>query len=335
MPRPNYQSLIIVVAVGVFLHSLTFSEWITSAAKSDLHVEKTSISSADGHKTFNSVVNTTELQNITPGKYMYTCDSGCIDFSQPTPACIGGFRAPFGPKRPWKESDDYAPIGSAINLTGNTISILVSHDNINHAFHDDMFTGLAWLHHLKNQMTLSVNLNIIIHAESSPWAYEFLSLCNATYNWQARDFRLLTSPHKMTICSEGGKMFMNGYLRNINAYGLSVIELKQMRQEIRQMALQNGQVRHIHSNKDEFDIIKEHIVIYTRQDSQWRNLLEVQELIRLFDLDKYSISVVHSMPTSFYGQVELFANADCRSSYCPKWGVGAKCSLDVQRGMSR
>jgi hypothetical protein len=105
-------------------------------------------------------------------------------------------------------------------------------------------------------------------------------------------------------------MFMNGYLRNINAYGRSVIELKQMRQEIRRMALQNGQVRHIHSNKDEFDIIKEHIVIYTRQDSQWRNLLEVQELIRLFDLDKYSISVVHSMPTSFYGQVELFANAD-------------------------
>ena len=163
----QYHSLIIVVAVGVFLHSLPFSEWITSAAQSDLHMEKTSIiSSVDGQKTFNSVAHTTELQNITPGKYIYTCNSGCIDFSRPIPACIGGF---LGPKRPWKVSYDYAPIGSAINLTGNTISILVSHDNINHAFHDDMFTGLAWLHQLKNHIPALFKGVTKSHSLRRPW----------------------------------------------------------------------------------------------------------------------------------------------------------------------
>ena len=284
---------------------------IADATKS-AHDQNARMQSADD-QMITSVVHG-KVESIVAGKYIYTCNSGCINFSPHIPACIGGFNASYGPKRPWNEVfHDNASIGSAFNLTGNTMSIFVGHGNINHAFHDEMFSALAWLFYLRQKVNLSDTLNIIIHAEYSPWAYELLSLCNTTFNWGALSFRQLTSPQKnaMTICSNEGKMFMNGFLRNIKLYGLPIIELKQMRQEMRQAALENIQVPYNHIIKDELEIQrKEQIIIYTRQDSIYRNLVEVHELLGLFDLDKYSISVVHMMPTDFYAQVELLASAD-------------------------
>ena len=116
------------------------------------------------------------------------------------------------------------------------------------------------------------------------------------------------------VCSEEGNMFMNGYLRNIRKYGFSVMELKQIRQEMREAALEEVRVRHLPSNKDDMklniDRQQEQIIIYTRQDTNYRNLLEVEKIAALFDSKKCNISVVHSMPTDFYDQVELFASAD-------------------------
>lgn len=238
--------------------------------------------------------------------YIYTCNSGCIDFSKKIPACIGGYRN--SPSQgPWGEVLDISSIANAVNLTGNVMSLFVNNDNINHALHDDLWTGLAWLDMLRQEMVIADNMNVIIHADKSPWASEFLRLCNVTFNWRAQDFRTLSSPNNvtsLTVCAQGGVMFMNGFLRKISEFGIS--RLKSMQKELRQVALQNVN-GHINSKEDGR---KEHIVIYTRLDSDWRNLLQVEDLVRLFDSDKYNVSVVSSMPNDFYKQVKIFAEAD-------------------------
>ena len=51
-------------------------------------------------------------------RYIYTCNSGCIDFSKKIPACIGGYRK--SPSQgPWGEVLDTSSIANAVNLTGN------------------------------------------------------------------------------------------------------------------------------------------------------------------------------------------------------------------------
>ena len=334
-----------IFVVGLSLLSLLKGIHITSTFISDLDGQKTSAVLPLHHSdvNFNAIVHNappdtvrvhnvydriaaysatnTKTNTIVASKYIYTCHSGCIDFSPslPAPACIGGYNSNNGRRYPWDQvSFDNTSIVDTINITGDTLSIYIRHENINHAFHDEMFSALAWLYRLKKQMTLLDNLNIIIHANMHPWSSELLRLCNVTFHWLAHSVEQLISSQKENsstiVCSEEGSMFMNGYLRNIRKYGLSVIELKQMRQEMREAALEEVRVRHMLSNKDDPRLNihgqKEQIIIYTRQDTSYRNLLEVEKIAALFDSKKYNISVVHSIPMDFYDQVELFDSAD-------------------------
>lgn len=55
---------------------------------------------------------------------------------------------------------------------------------------------------------------------------------------------------------------------------------------------------------------KEWIVIYTREDTSTRNILDTQAIIDAFDTDRYNAHIQRYMPIHFYEQVAMFGMAD-------------------------
>ena len=80
---------------------------------------------------------------------------------------------------------------------------------------------------------------------------------------------------------------------------------------------------------------KERIVIYTRGDSQWRQLKHVEFITAFLDSERYEIHVQHIMPVSFVGQVELFNTAALliapNGGWAPNvlWMSDTACVLEI------
>jgi hypothetical protein len=202
------------------------------------------------------------------------------------PACIGEIipRNPKATFRQWDRRDILMmdPVNTT-TIPGNVLALASQNSNINHAFHDDFWSALS-AYRCRNIT--------VIYQVSSPWLEQLIHVAAKTYNWTI----FQTTADAVVCASE--TMYLNGHMRNLNYFDGDNVPA--VRMELRCMALK---IFGIDSLKPK----KKHVVIYTRMDSPYRQVKNVEALIQLFDKDKFEVMVQPKLPVSFWEQVELFA----------------------------
>lgn len=139
--------------------------------------------------------------------YIYDCPSKCVDFARL--ACVDGYAVIEGQKkRPWQDVQSAVTHeGAVFNITGNTLAIFTGHTNINHAFHDDLWSSIAWIEDGYPGSSGTDSMKVIF-LSTNPWALNFLRVCNQAFNWSE-----VQAQNATKTCSTGN-MYLNGFLRN-------------------------------------------------------------------------------------------------------------------------
>ncbi|KAL3930993.1 MAG: hypothetical protein SGBAC_011517 [Bacillariaceae sp.] len=240
------------------------------------------------------------IEPIAIPKFIIYCKSGCIDVSQH--ACIGGYKiGKLKFKRPWAETRQWnvsnLKASNIHKMPGDTLGIYTGQTNINHALHDDLWSGLVWAHQLKKDKR---EFSVVLHA-TNPWAEQFLSLFDRTFDLNAL---VLPSgePGNATICAES-HMYLNGFMRKI--FSITPSQVLEIRNDMRKAAVSNFPKGILDNQRR-----KKQVVIYTRKDSLWRQIEELEPILDLFDGETVNVSIVPSLPSKFYDQVQLFSSSD-------------------------
>ena len=246
------------------------------------------------------------------GPYLLQCPSGCVGFCKRCqPSCAG----PWGLSKkrwgPWMVDGQVnttalrSKTNSIDGVVRGTVGALYSgNSNINHAFHDEFYSILSWYRHYRN-------VTLVWWAQSE-WLTGLVQAAAQLYGW-----RLVRAPmlqrERQWICAkrEGGAelpthMDLNGADR---ALRYRHDEIPQLKEALRQHVLHSigtlAPRRPLYSQRETL-VPRERIVIYTRMDSPWRQLLEPESVAALFDA-RFDVEVVPSMPRGFAEQVRLFS----------------------------
>jgi Glycosyltransferase 61 len=234
----------------------------------------------------------------------------------------------------WVAVPDMREGVATYNVSGTVIVLNIRvPDNVNHAFHDDLWGVLGY-------GSRSAESNITIaYTNSVPWVSDVLQLAAAAYHWQLLDTRKGSSvvPDVAWICASD-KAHINGRVRNLHHYRYT--ELSRIRSDLRQRALElvetarNGGSESAAATQVE-TMQKERIVIYTRDDSPWRQLKHTEFITRLLDTNKFDVHIQQRMPVPFADQVELFSGAALliapNGGWAPNvlWMSDAACLLEI------
>lgn len=201
------------------------------------------------------------------------------------------------------------PSGATVhNLTGTVVVLRIRFsNNINHAFHDDLWGVLAYGSRRASSSKLT-----IAYTSNVSWVVAVLELAAAAYDWQLIDATKGSSvvPDPTTWFCASDAAYRNGIVRNIHHYRYA--ELSRIRSDLRHRALQHKEVTKSATSMNVIEKVattKERIIIFTREDTPWRQLKHVEFIIARLDTDHFSVHIVHQMPESFNDQVELFNSA--------------------------
>ena len=294
----NKVTLRLAVAVGVAC--LLYNAFSVSNGK-DSNAERKQRKS-----TANQKQATTLPEPVPP--YIYTCTSGCVQgsfwpqpMSSQTPSCLGDYETNGGPARPWTSS----PLDDASNVTttyidNDVLAVYSSVDNINHALHDDLWAALLWSS-FSSSSALS-NVTVLMQSNNA-WTAAVLQVARRAFDWQV----YLPSDATKRICVRNHQqhhVYLNGHIRNIQKYQPD--RIVPIRQTLRQAATTSL----LSFNKSSSLDPREKVVIYTRQDSAWRQLQQVNNVLDVIDQRQFQVTILENMPKNFAAQVEIFAQAD-------------------------
>lgn len=230
--------------------------------------------------------NTVDVQSAP---YIYSCSSGCVKGyfwpqSQSTQmACIGSYDTDGGEKRPWAESND-ENLESPVLIKGNVLAVYSPNGNINHALHDDIWSAILWL------SKAPYNVTVIIHT-NNPWTSGILRLAGNVYNWN-----VYQAPNASLFCATES-MYLNGFIRGIINYERE--RIKVIANDLRNAVVPSRPTPE-----------REKIVIYSRLDSEWRQLSQVEFVTDLFNQTSYDVEILPTMPKDFDEQARVMSEAD-------------------------
>ena len=216
-------------------------------------------------------------------------------------------------------------------LTGDVVVVLSIHTplrNINHILHDDFWSILSYfsqpytLQKLQRSKPVTVTL---VHDYSSPWLTSLVEIIVQAYPWWnvAPPLPAYDNQWICTSLSPSQNLYVNGFIRNMHWYQLP--ELIRIRNDLRSVAyekvtnddiwtkLLDDSNETVAASSIVFNATKtekEWIVIYTREDTETRNIHDTQKIIDAMDTDRYNVHIQRYMPRNFYEQVAMFGMAD-------------------------
>ena len=172
--------------------------------------------------------------------------------------------------------------------------------NINHAFHEDLWSVLSHLRHAEYR-----NRATVVSWVSTPWLSDLLLSAAELYGW-----RLLTPKTRSSwVCAEGpqARLLLNGRDAHL---GYDRHMLPEIKAELRLHLLRHDPALLSGGGPHGENGARERVVIYSRlADSTTRQLLEAEAVAALFDAARFDVSVVDSLPASLAAQASLFGSA--------------------------
>lgn len=275
------------------------------------------------------------MQQPSDPPFLTECTGGCLQVTHRN--CLGDIVPIRGHDKYQHKWHELAPSESSavhdsqdtIHARGTVVFFHTDHDNINHIFHDDFWSILTF----GSQLSANETLTVAYDTNNSPWILAVMQLAAELYGWKLLDARKTTLTDNEWICTDGA-LYINGYVRNLRLHRFS--ELPRIRDDLRRQAttlIETPNTDMVNSTAIKTE--KERIVIYSRDDSPYRQMKQTELLIDLFNVDEYDIHIQSKMPESFVEQVEMFAGAALllapTGGWVPNllWMSDAACLVEV------
>ena len=205
----------------------------------------------------------------------------------------------------WKFNPRAAAAAShRIAVAGEVVALYSPNMNINHAFHEDLWSVLSYMRHSEHRSSATV-----VSWVATAWLSDLLHAAAELYGW-----RLLTpSSRSSWVCAEGphARLLLNG---RDSRLGFDRHLLPEIKEELRRHVLRGEPAALLSGSGGGGGggggPQKERVVIYSRlSDSSTRQLHGAEAVAALFDAARFNVSVAASIPAAFAAQARFFGSA--------------------------
>jgi capsular polysaccharide biosynthesis protein len=138
----------------------------------------------------------------------------------------------------------------------------------------------------------------MVYQVEAAWLEALVQLVADTYRW-----RLLKLDQHTTVRSQGGMYLNSTFARNMTKVDGDRIPM--VKDDLRRTAMKRlAKTNQTGSER------RRRVVIYSREDSKFRNIKNTGALVDLFDDNRFEVTVHTRLPASFWEQVAFFADID-------------------------